>query len=377
MQKNITVIILDAKYRASIAAVRAAYEAGADVVLTQTSLDTGILPPSFQSKCVKRTVLFDCSVDDADKYLSELTKLIQEYDKPVLFPVGAKTTGLLSENREELSEIADFILPTKEALDFANDKNRVRELAGTLSIKVPYTYKQNEEVNNYPVVVKPECGEKYGLTAADRYIISNNNDEYKAALSKMSQYGENTIVQEKIEGAGIGVSLLMAESGRAVSALCHRRIREYPISGGPSSCLVSFYDEDLVRQAERLLSAIGYTGFAMVEFKGDGYLLEINPRVWGSFPMTYVAKSTFVSDYIELSKGASVEHKLDNYIIGKKMNFVLSDLAAVASYLLHGKIKIAFSGLCDIIFHRAVDGIYDKNDKKPYKAYLMGKFFRK
>lgn len=377
MQSNITVIITDAKYRASLAAVRAAYEMGADVVVTQTSPDTDIIPPSFYSKCVKRTVLFDCSADNYEKYLSELIGLIREYDKPVIFPVGAKTMDLLAQSREELSEIADFVLPTKQALDFANDKNRVRELAKSLSIKVPYTYKNNEDIKNFPVVVKPECGEKYGLTAAQRYVIAKNPEEYKNALLKMSQYGENTIVQEKIEGAGLGVSLLMNKDGRAVSALCHRRIREYPISGGPSSCLESFYDESLVRQAEQLLSAIEYTGFAMVEFKGDGYLLEINPRVWGSFPMTYVAKSSFVSDYIRLSKGESVEHKLDNYEIGKKMNFVLSDLAACLSYVLHGKAGIAFSGICDIIFGRAVDGIYDKNDKKPFKAYLTGKFFNK
>ena len=62
---------------------------------------------------------------------------------------------------------------------------------------------------------------------------------------------------------------------------------EKPPSGGVSvfSESVSLEDE-MVLSAEKLLSAVGWTGVAMVEFKRDlkdgrAKLMEINGRFWG------------------------------------------------------------------------------------------------
>ena len=364
-----TVIVSDAKYRASLAAVRAFAKCGADVVLTQTADDVDGEVFAFSSKYVSRTVMFDCSLGD-EAYIDKLYNLALEYERPVLFPVGAKTTALACANREKLKEVCDFVLPTPEALDFANDKNRVRIAAESLGIKVPYTYEPGVLVEDFPIVVKPECGEKFGLKAAERYIIVNDVYGYADACDKMSEYGE-LVIQKYVTGDGVGVSLLMTEE-RAVSAICHRRVREYPISGGPSACCESFFDAELVKSAEKLLLGIGYTGMAMVEFKG-GCVLEINPRVWGSFPLTYITDSTFCEDYLKLSRGENICHRLDNYKVGKRMNFLLNDLAASASLLKNGRIKEAANGICDIIFKRAKDGIYDKGDRKPFHKYLKGK----
>ena len=46
---------------------------------------------------------------------------------------------------------------------------------------------------------------------------------------------------------------------------------------------------------------------AMVEFKGD-CLLEVNPRVWGSFPMTEAAQSPFTAHYARAAAGERVAY---------------------------------------------------------------------
>ena len=56
----------------------------------------------------------------------------------------------------------------------------------------------------------------------------------------MGRYDPSPIVQEKVEGPGEGVNLLLDQSSRLVCAFCHRRLREYPVTGGPSTCCVSF-----------------------------------------------------------------------------------------------------------------------------------------
>ncbi len=383
------VIITDAKYRASLAAVRSLSACGYDIVLTQTKGESGANIPSFSSCCVHRTVLFDLSVEDEEAYMAALEKLIKEYDMPALFPVGAKTLAYLSKRSGRFAKICRFVCPCPEALEFANDKSRVAALAEKLGINVPHIYKDGENPgeNAFPIIVKPKCGEKFGLTASERYIIANNPREYARAYKKMEVYGGSPVVQEKISGFGVGVSLLMID-GRAVSAICHRRIREYPASGGPSACCESFFDEILIRKSEKLLAAMHFCGMAMVEYKvkaaPDGnihaenaYILEINPRIWGSFPLTYAAGSSFAEDYVLSANGTPPTHSLSNYKAGVRMNFILSDLAAVADLIRHKRFSEGICGLGDIIFGRAVDGIRSKSDPKPFRNYLKLKILKK
>ncbi len=88
-------------------------------------------------------------------------------------------------------------------------------------------------------------------------------------------------------GAALGVGVLMNFSSEPRATFAYRRLREYPVGGGPSTLRESVRDETLCRTTERLLSALGWTGVAMAEFKvdprdGRPKLLEVNPRFWGS-----------------------------------------------------------------------------------------------
>lgn len=58
----------------------------------------------------------------------------------------------------------------------------------------------------------------------------------------------------------------------------------------------------MIRQAYQLLASFGFVGMAMVEFKG-GRVLEVNPRVWGSFPMSTCCGSPFTALYARAAQG--------------------------------------------------------------------------
>ena len=222
----------------------------------------------------------------------------------MLFCVGAVTLNTVAAQRERFARIADFLIAPRPVLDALNDKETVHARAQSLGIPVPRQY-DGVPPERYPVVIKPHCGEKFGLKAADRYAVADTPEAYAQILARMQRYDPSPIVQDKIAGPGIGVSLLLDRDGRMISALCHRRIREYPITGGPSTCCESFYDAALIDRAYRLLHSFGFTGMAMVEFKGD-CLLEVNPRVWGSFPMTEAAQSPLVAHYARAAAGERV-----------------------------------------------------------------------
>ena len=275
-----TAVVTDGKYRASLAAVRALGSAGFRVVVTQTKGEAAAAPASFLSRYAAETRWIDGSCKD-DAYGQNLLALLGEYDTPVLFCTGADTLNLVSRRREEFAAVARFLVAPPQVLDDLNDKETVHQRAIELGLPVPEEFAAVPD--RYPVVIKPHCGEKVGLKARERYVIAENTADYMAKYSAMARYDADPIVQEKVVGPGEGVNLLLDEQSRLICAFCHRRLREYPASGGPSTCCVSFYDAGMIDQAYRLLASFGFVGMAMVEFKG-GKILEVNPRVWGASP---------------------------------------------------------------------------------------------
>lgn len=359
-----TVIITDGKYRMSIAATRALGRAGYRVILTQTAAEAEGEPPVFSSRYAAECHVIEGSVKD-EEYTGRLIDIIKKYDHPVLFPLGATTLNTVSKYADEFEKICDFLVSSPEVLDALNDKETVHARAEELGLPVPKQY--SGEPDAFPVVIKPHCGEKLGLTAADRYTIAESKVEYDIKIAKMREYDPEPIVQQKVEGDGMGVCMLIDGEGTLINALCHRRIREYPITGGPSSCCESFYDEKMIENAYALLSSFGFKGMAMVEFKGE-YILEVNPRVWGSFPMTVCCDSRFSEDYAAVCMGEAVEYRAGGYTQGVRMRFTLNDGMSTLSHLLKGHFKTALGGVRDLFC--AKEALKAKDDKAPYKKYL-------
>lgn len=358
------VVVTDAKYRSSIAAVRSLGQAGYHVTVTQTRGDEDKTPPVFCSKYVSETVWIEGKASDAE-YADRLYSLLSGMDRPILFCVGAATLNTVSKNRERFSGVCDFLISEPHVLDALNDKEQVHERCEKLGIPAPKQYSGVPDV--FPVVIKPHCGEKFGLKAKDRYVIASDVESYRAAIAKMSEYDPEPIVQQKIEGDGMGVSLLMGRESTLLGAICHRRIREYPVTGGPSTCCESFYDGAMIEKARTLLASFGFEGLAMVEFKGD-CVLEVNPRIWGSFPLTYCAESPVVNKYAMASAGDIPAYEPCDYRPGVRMRFLINDTAAMAALLKCGRLRAFFGGVADVF--RAREALSSRDDPKPMRRYL-------
>lgn len=369
------VLVTDTRYRASLAAVQSLGRAGYPVAALHTQGDGGA-PAAFASKYVKKRVILPCSAKD-EKYPELLPQVCgslgEEYGAaPVVFPVGAATLAQLAEHREALEGHARFLVSPPAVLEAANDKRRVGELARSLGVPAPQEYPcpGGALPEAFPVVVKPRCGEKFGLHAEERYRKAYDPAGFRAAWEAMARYDPQPVVQELLTGEAMGVSLVMDEKSRPVSVLCHRRVREYPTQGGPSSCCESVWDGALVEHAVKLLRGLGFVGLAMVEFKG-GKLLEINPRVWGSFPLTYKCGAPLARDYVRASLGEELPLiQGPGYRTGVRMQFVLNDGLACLGYLRQGQPGRGLRGLVDLLNPRVKDGVFSCDDPKPFFRYL-------
>lgn len=308
-------------------------------------------------------------------------------EKPVLIPFGRRTLGILSRH-PELGEDFFMLVPTPEALETADNKHEVLRLGRTLGVPVPFTatseeYPAPQELASairYPAVVKYRNGEALGLHASQRYRIATGREEFLEIYSQMELRQAAPLAQEYIAGEGLGVCMVLDRNHQLTDFICHRRIREYPASGGPSCCCETVFSRTLLALAYRLLAGLSFTGVAMVEFKGSlekPVLMEINPRFWGSSPLIYAAGSTFYESVARTAAGTAPA--LDaatcepTYRLGQKMRYVPQDLLAFPAYFKRSSAKAAFTlgYLGQALSPSVKEGLFTMGDPKPFFHYLF------
>ena len=379
-----TAIVTDVHYRMSVSLIRDLSERGVRVVACEKASFAS--PVGFASKHASRCVRLP-----DERYEAALLALCreiftQEHEKPALLPVGAKTLGLLSERYETFSSVCGLCIAAPEQLSLFNDKAAVAACAKTLHIPVPESYEKapGEAPDAFfarvtlPCVVKPPCGERFGLTAAARYRICRTEEALRAAVSHFSKLtNEAPIVQQYLPGEAFGCSVL-AKDGVVYRSICHHRLREYPVSGGPSSCCESVARDDLLSYAEALVKNAHFTGPAMFEFKcaEDGLprLLEINPRIWGTFPLTRAAGTDFSYAWFCLSAGLPLADQAPAKHV--RMAYYPADLAAGLAYLKAGKPGQFFSAFRDLLDPSVKNGLAEAKDPAPARAYFRNLFHR-
>lgn len=382
-------IVTDVHYRMSLALIRDLAQAGVEVITceqdrcrdSRTSPALGAL-----SRYVSRHVWLPGGTDGLEALLSLCRETGLGRDcRPALLPAGAATLALIAENRERFEPLCGLCVPTAEQLDLLNSKPRLAGLAARLGVPLPESMAPGEDLDRFldrqglPCVIKPACGEKLGLTAAARYAVASTREEAWAAWERFSRLaGEPPVVQGYLPGRALGCSVL-ARSGQVMAAICHQRVREYPVSGGPSSCCQCVEREDIRTYAARLTAETGLTGLAMFEFKEDRdgapRLLECNPRVWGTFPLTRVSGSGIPLLWCALAWNAG---NPDNPAPlpaltpprGRRMIFAASDLMAAAGYARRGSPGRALGALGDFLNPWVRDGLFEWGDMLPALAYF-------
>ncbi|MBR2831435.1 MAG: hypothetical protein IKE57_00735 [Oscillospiraceae bacterium] len=369
------ILVTDVKYRMSLAAIRDLSEAGHRVHLLHFGEGA---PPAFASRYASgRFVRADTEGADRADAIFECAGAIGS--APAVFPVGAKSLAALAQAGPRPE--AATLCPSADALRFANNKARVAALARELGVPAPEEYPSPDDAE-FPAVVKYRDGEALGLDAPRRYRIVKDraalDDAFRDMSAAASAGGQPPpLIQRYIPGDGYGVSAVFDRDGRPVNIICHHRLREYPITGGPSALCETVWEPRLVEWAVALLQALGWRGVAMAEFKGTpetGFrLLEINPRIWGSFPLTRAAKTGFSEDYVRAASGEWLpEYREPHYPLGVKMGFRYSNLAAALSYGKKLKLGKAAAAAVDALTVR--DGVLERSDpavNKAYKRYVF------
>lgn len=397
------VVILDVKYRMTLTAIRSLGKRGVKItaVAFETTRDSECL--GFYSKYVSHKIKVPDPSNGVEAFLDALGRVgldIRERtgEKPVLIVPGSQSMHFLTQHVSTIENYYSCLLVDHAAYTLANNTQTLLKMAGEIGVDVPSTtwlYEKDalETVEQladriaYPVVIKYREGEKLPLKAKERYEIVEERSSFIAHYSRMHEIQPSPLVQEYVRGNGYGVSAVFDAKSRPIEIFAHERLREFPISGGPSTYCKSVWDERMVSQAIQLLKALNWKGYAMVEFKGylggPFKLMEINPRFWGSMALSHLSNCDLAYRYYASLVETQEQTKRtaafdDQYKLGVKMRFRIQDLLAIKDYFFVGRtgLKAFAAGVLSQLNPFVKDGLFSYSDPMPGLMYIKSMLMR-
>lgn len=306
--------------------------------------DVSTLAMAGRSKYCSHLFSYPSFYRNPDGFIQSL-KLTFKLLKPKVYLPMHEEIFVVAKNIHEFDDL-NVIIPISdfESLKSVHKKDSFYDIARGLDIPTPRTFKPASLSDVKPIW--KEIGHKgkaviklINTNSAKGvfYVTSQENllRDYGSLVEDGKLEPEQyPIVQEYVKGVGCGVSMLY-NAGKPRARFTHKRLREKLFTGGTSTVRESIKNPQMEEYAERLLSSLGWHGVAMVEFKFDeaenkSWMIEVNPRFWGSVALPIQAGVDFPYMLYKMAVDGDVEPVMD-YKEGVVARWILGDILAVLS----------------------------------------------
>lgn len=234
--------------------------------------------------------------------------------------------------REELFGGIPVGTASAGALERATDKSMLPELARAAGLATPVTIPlEKPELPpglQWPVIVKPSAsvvadGDR--LVAREARRVSSREELERAVTG-----GGTWLVQPYVEGT-LGAVCGVAWNGRLVCASHQRSVRIWPVRRGISSYATTVERdaqlEERVAELVRLIGWSGVIGVQMIHARDGAYVIDVNPRIYGSLALAIAAGQNLPAIWLELLQGN--EPHVDGYRVGTHYRAEEDDLRAI------------------------------------------------
>ena len=303
------VLVTDGEFKHTLGIVRALAARGHEVHLLARSGRA----PAVHSRAVR--AWYPMPDTRTPEFEGRLLELAASLSPISCVPVGSGSMAVADRVRDRLQGAGIRVaLSPVESFAIASDKEKTAAVARTAGVATPgeclvadaTAARDATRTLGLPMILKSarEEGRK-----ALRYVrrIEDVEDAFREVRGLATA---GVLAQEFVKGEGFGFSALYW-NGRRVRHCMHRRVREWPPTGGTSACAESLpHAPALERAGTAVLDALKWHGVAMVEFKGaltgELKLMEVNAKFWGSHDLALAAGVDFPGDLAALLEGRTL-----------------------------------------------------------------------
>lgn len=324
-----SVLITDGHFRKTLAVVRSLGRKGISVTVGERTF----LNTSFFSKYCARRLVYPSPRRSPDQFIEFLLNEMKKTSYDCLFPMEEETLLLLVKYHSEISRYTYLLSPDLKKIEFVRDKRNLMQFAEAQGIPTPKTYYSS------PTVALPPWGgggegEKYVIkprisSGAFGIVYVRKKEDLIRSYENVHQRYPFPIIQEWIPDGGgtFGLAALFDETSNVKAVFVHKKLRMYPIQGGPSTLREGVEHPQIMELGLSLLKSLNWVGIGMVEFKVDPRdgvpkLMELNPRFWGSLQLAILSGVDFPYLILRMARGESFSPVL-HYEVGKRCRWLL------------------------------------------------------
>jgi predicted ATP-grasp superfamily ATP-dependent carboligase len=229
----------------------------------------------------------------------------------------------------------------------------------------------------FPFIIKPAFKRNYYKYSKTKAMRVESVADLHAALNGVLKEVDvrELLYQEIVPGDGRSqwsyAGLFWDGAPVAAFTACRRR-QHPPDFGRASTYVLAEYDAEVEQESKRVVAALGYSGFAEVEWKRDANtgelkFLEVNARCWGWQSLATRVLGNLPQMQLDLLRGEQVVRQSPEY--GWRWVKYITDIPVAFHTLLRGELDAReyFAGLRG----RTVCCEWSERDPLPFFLQLL------
>jgi D-aspartate ligase len=250
--------------------------------------DTG-----FVSKYVEKRIAAPHPEREEQEFIRVLLEQPDAACRPVLIPADDGTLSTVSKHKRLLESRYIVACPDADVTERFITKKYTYEIAGTVGVRAPKTTVPRSLTDvercaakiEFPCLIKPCQSHRYFELFKQKVAKVSNLDEMRTEYVRSTAAGVEVMIQELIPGGdrqGANYNCYFW-NGRPLVEFTAAKVRLGPPAFGVPRVVVSKDIPEIKDLGRRVLAAMGFSGYACVEFKKDvrdgAYtLMEVNGR---------------------------------------------------------------------------------------------------
>ncbi len=282
-----------------------------------------------------------------EQFLADLNTFITRHDIKILVPV-LEESFCIAKNLHRLPEGLRVALPDYATILKLHDKGSMARIASAIGVAVPQTYEAADVLADpgllsnlrFPSLIKPKQG------GGGWAVMHFDSPEPMLETIRQPDFqADRFLVQQKIDGEAICVCAVY-QNGQYITGDAYRAVKAYPVPYGQPTIRETVSGGQSLENLKKLLDHVGWHGVCEADFlvdrqTGESWLLDVNPRFWGSVGHNVAAGVDYPYYYYRLALGETNLYP-ESSIAGTRTKWLGGDILRFAVEFSQAQGKFAF-----------------------------------